>query len=66
MVLLQQRVIDGIYHWVSEEHLQSYVDKYSLRFNTRKISVNDKFDLILGNMAGRLKYQDLINHEICN
>jgi transposase-like protein len=27
--------VDGIYHWVSEKRLQSYVEEYSLRFNTR-------------------------------
>ena len=32
-----KRGVDGIYHWVSKKHLQSYVDEFSLRFNTRKI-----------------------------
>ena len=30
-----KRGIDGIYHWVSKEHLQSYVDEFTLRMNTR-------------------------------
>ncbi len=58
-----KRGVDGIYHWISTEHLQSYVDEFSLRFNTRKISTNERFDLILGNVIGRLTYKDLIANE---
>ncbi|MCX6249580.1 MAG: IS1595 family transposase [Bacteroidetes bacterium] len=53
--------IDGIYHWVSTKHLDSYADEFSLRFNTRKDSTNQRFDLILGNVIGRLTYKDLIS-----
>ena len=28
-----KRGVDGIYHWVSKKHLQSYIDEFSLRFN---------------------------------
>ena len=45
-----KRGIDGIYHWVSKDHLQSYVDEFTLRFNTRKISTSNRFDLILANV----------------
>ncbi len=59
-----KRGIDGIYHWVSVPHLQSYVDEFALRFNTRKFTTATRFDLILGNVAGkRLKYQTLIKHD---
>ncbi|MBP8725727.1 MAG: IS1595 family transposase [Saprospiraceae bacterium] len=57
-----KRGITGINHWVSEEHLQKYVNEYALRYNTRKESTNDRFNLILNNIATRVKYQDLINH----
>jgi transposase-like protein len=57
-----KRGITGINHWVSEEHLQKYVNEYALRYNTRKESTNDRFNLILNNIATRIKYQDLINH----
>lgn len=57
-----KRGIDGIYHWVSKDHLQSYVNEYTLRFNTRKDSTQTRFDLILSNVAGRrLTYENLIN-----
>lgn len=59
-----KRGVDGIYHWVSKEHLQSYVDEFALRYNTRKIKTATRFDLILANVAGkRLTYNNLINHE---
>ena len=56
-----KRGVDGIYHWVSTKHLQSYVDEFSLRYNTRKVCTCNRFDLILENMARRLRYQDLIS-----
>lgn len=55
-----KRGVDGIYHWISTDHMQSYIDEFSLRYNTRKITTNQRFDLILGNMIGRLTYKDLI------
>jgi len=55
-----KRGIDGIYHWVSKEHLQSYVDEFTLRFNTRKLATQGRFDLILSAVANkRLTYNDL-------
>lgn len=56
-----KRGVDGIYHWVSKDHLQSYVTEYALRFNTRDISTSNRFDLILSNSIGRLTYKSLIN-----
>jgi transposase-like protein len=55
-----KRGIDGIYHWVSKEHLQSYVDEFTLRFNTRKFNTQGRFDLILSAVANKkLTYNDL-------
>lgn len=55
-----KRGIDGIYHWVSKEHLQVYVNEYTLRFNTRNHTQQSRFDLILANVSGRLTYKSLI------
>lgn len=56
-----KRGIDGIYHWVSKAHLQSYVDEFTLRFNTRDYNTQGRFDLILSAVANkRLTYQNLI------
>jgi transposase-like protein len=58
-----KRGIDGIYHWVSKDHLQSYIDEFTLRFNTRHDSTCERFDLILCNVIGRLTYKQLIDKE---
>jgi hypothetical protein len=55
-----KRGIDGIYHWVSVKHLHSYAQEFSLRYNSRKFNENQRFNLILANMAGRLTYTQLI------
>lgn len=56
-----KRGIDGIYHWVSKDHLQSYVDEFTLRFNTRQLNTQGRFDLILSAIsAKRLTYESLI------
>lgn len=56
-----KRGIDGIYHSVSKGHLQSYVDEFTLRFNTRKFDTQSRFNLVLTGVANkRLTYQDLI------
>jgi C4-type Zn-finger protein len=52
-----KRVIDGIYHWASVKHLQSYVDEFALRYNTRKFNAKDRFNLVLDNIEGRLTYK---------
>ena len=57
-----KRMLDGIYHHVSLEHLQSYVNEFSLRWNTRRSKTADRFNFVLGNVAGRLTYKTLITH----
>jgi transposase-like protein len=57
-----KRGIYGTYHWVSKKHLHSYVDEFTLRFNTRKHEERERFDLVLASVVGqRLTYQQLIN-----
>lgn len=56
-----KRGIDGIYHWVSKPHLQSYINEFTLRFNTRKFDTKSRFDLVLGGVSGKkLTYEKLI------
>jgi transposase-like protein len=54
-----KRMIDGIYHWVSAEHLQAYVNEETLRFNTRSMTTAGRFDMVLANACGRLTYKEL-------
>lgn len=55
-----KRGIIGIYHYASEKHLQSYLDEFALRYNSRKFKDSNRFNLVLSNMVGRLTYKDLI------
>lgn len=56
-----KRGIDGIYHWCSKEHLQAYIDEFTLRFNTRDYNTQGRFDLILAAVSNkRLTYKALI------
>lgn len=55
-----KRGIDGIYHWVSKDHLQAYVDEFVLRFNTRKMGTQQRFNFVLESISGtRLTYKTL-------
>jgi transposase-like protein len=57
-----QRGVTGIYHHVSMEHLNSYVTEYTLRYNTRKNTTNDRFNVVLANANDkRLTYETLIS-----
>ncbi|TWI83296.1 ISXO2 transposase-like protein [Lacibacter cauensis] len=56
-----KRGIDGIYHSISNQHLQAYVDEFTLRFNTRKLDTQSRFDFVLSGVANRrLTYKNLI------
>ena len=56
-----KRGLNGIYHWASEKHLQSYLDEYEFRYNTRKLGGAERMNLAVTNSEGeRLKYKDLI------
>jgi transposase-like protein len=57
---LLKRGIYGIYHQVSEKHLQRYCDEFAARYNTRDIKDNERFERSVKNSEGRLKYNQLI------
>lgn len=59
-----KRGIYGIYHHVSPEHLQKYVDEFTLRYNTRTFETSNRFDVILANVSGKkLTYKKLIKSD---
>lgn len=59
-----KRGIFGIYHYTSKKHLQSYVEEYVYRYNTREMSDNLRFNSLLCNVNQfRLRYKELINGE---
>ena len=57
---LLKRGIYGIYHSVSPWHLQRYCEEFSFRYNSRKITDDERFELSIQNSDGRLKYNQLI------
>jgi transposase-like protein len=54
-----KRVIYGTYHQVSHKHLQKYLNECAYRFNTRDAKANERFNLYLCRVEGRLKYHEL-------
>lgn len=60
---LLKRGIYGIYHHVSREHIQQYLNEFAYRHNTRKMPDNKRFNAYLSQTTKRLKYQTLITHE---
>lgn len=57
--LLKRRIV-GIYHHVSEKHLDAYIDEFEYRYNTRNIIDSERFTLALTNIDSRLSYKQLI------
>lgn len=46
-----KRMIFGIYYNVSKTHMQKYVDEFVFRFNTRRFTDSQRFNLLLRNIA---------------
>ncbi len=59
-----KRGLYGIYHQVSEKHLERYLDEFSARFNTRKLSSNERFVKFLYDSESVLSYKVLTNKPI--
>ncbi len=55
-----KRGLYGIYHQVSDKHVQRYLDEFAGRFNTRLIGNQDKFNIFLKESESYLSYKALI------
>jgi transposase-like protein len=56
---LFDRMVIGIYHYVSPKHLQKYADEFSFRYNSRKTTDLIRFNSLLSNCTNRLTYKTL-------
>jgi transposase-like protein len=56
---LLKRGVIGIYHSMSDKHLQKYLDEFVFRYNTRGYSENFRFDAMLNNINSHLTYKEL-------
>jgi hypothetical protein len=57
---LVKRIINGTYHFVSEKHLDRYLNEISYRYNSKSIPQYVKFSLIFDNLHKKLPYKKLI------
>lgn len=58
---LLKRSIYGIYHSVSDKHLQNYVEESVFRYNSRKLSEGNRFKAMLSNITKHMSYKELTN-----
>jgi len=57
---LLKRQIIGVHHWVSDKHLQRYVNEMTWRYNRRDMKVTPRMNDLFACVEGRLKYKTLI------
>ena len=50
---LFKRQIYGIHHWVSEKHLQAYLDEMCYRYNRREMGEGERVNDLLDRISGR-------------
>lgn len=56
-----KRGIIGVYHFTSKKHLQLYIDEFVFRYNSRKSTEANRFNLFLTNTENRITYKELID-----
>jgi len=58
-----KRTIVGTYFQISDQHLASYVNEFSYRYNNRDLTDGSRFDITLANAEKRLTYKQLIGRK---
>ena len=58
---LLKRSIVGIYHYVSADHLQKYIDESAFRYNTRLLNEAERMNNLFSKLEVRTTYKNLIN-----
>lgn len=56
---LFKRQVIGTHHWVSQKHLQSYINEMTWRFNRREEGEGERVNSLLQHVEGRLTYAEL-------
>ena len=54
-----KRGLYGVYHQVSDKHLERYLDEFAARFNTRDLTGQERFDKFLVDSESVLSYKVL-------
>lgn len=54
-----KRAINDIYNWVSCKHMQRCFDEFCFRYNTRNVSINERFAEAILQCKSRLTYNKL-------
>ena len=58
---LLKRGVTGAFHHISKEHLPRYCDEFAFRWNTRKLTDGERFEVAITMIEGkRLKYRETI------
>lgn len=57
---LFKRGLNGIYHQISNKHMDKYLSEFSLRYNTRNLDDDERFSFFLHKIDGKLTYKQLI------
>jgi transposase-like protein len=57
---LFKRQVYGIHHWISEKHLDRYLNEFTFRYNRRESGEGQRMNEFLGRTSGRLTYKALI------
>jgi len=55
-----KRSVTGVYHYISPKHTQRYCNASAFRYNTRKLTETQRFNLAMSNCNRRLTYKTLI------
>ncbi len=56
---LLKRSLYGIYHQVSEKHLERYLNEFAARFNARNVNEFERLEIFLSRSEGGLLYKNL-------
>ena len=52
----------GTYHWMSEKHLQRYVNEFAGRHSMRELHTVEQLQVLASGLVGkRLKYEELVS-----